>query len=247
MDVNRILSKLDSYFAKNDYIGAQRHLEYWLSEAVSCGDDRSKLVICNELIGLSRKIGKEEQTFKYTSMALDTLESLDMTDSITAATTYINVATANKAFGKAEESLPFFDRALKIYEAHLDRSDSRLGGLYNNLALSLVDLGRFSEAYSYYEKAINVMKLVENGELEQAITYLNIASALELELGLLDADEKIAECISKATELLDIHADSTDGYYAFVCEKCASVFGYYGYFMYENELKERASRIYERN
>ena len=36
-----------------------------------------------------------------------------------------------------------------------------------------------------------------------------------------------------------------DGYYAFVCEKCASVFGYYGFFMYEKELHERSRRIYE--
>ena len=36
-----------------------------------------------------------------------------------------------------------------------------------------------------------------------------------------------------------------DGYYAFVCEKCASVFGYYGHFAYEKELYERSRRIYE--
>lgn len=247
MDTNRILSKLDSYFAKNDYDGAERHLKYWLDEASSCKDDRSGLVVCNELIGLSRKVGKETQTFAYTSLALDILDRLDMKESITAATTYINVATAHKAFGKAKESLPYFERALEIYEKHLEPSDSRLGGLYNNLALSLVDLDRFNEAYGYYKKAIDVMAQVDNGELEQAITYLNIASALEVEKGLLDADMEISECIQKAMELLDIHANSNDGYYAFVCEKCASVFGYYGYFMYENELKERASRIYERN
>jgi hypothetical protein len=36
-----------------------------------------------------------------------------------------------------------------------------------------------------------------------------------------------------------------DGYYAFVCEKCASVFAYYGDFLYAEELEERAKRIYE--
>ncbi len=243
----RILLKLDFYFAKNDYDGAERHLKYWLDEAISSNDNRTKLLICNELIGLSRKVGNESQTFQFTALALQTLDELNMRNSISAATTYINVATAHKAFGKAAESLPFFELARSIYEKELDTSDSRLGGLYNNLALSLVDLCRFKEAYEYYNKAINVMQYAKNGELEQAITYLNIASALENEKGLLDADEEISDNLQRAQELLDIHSSSTDGYYAFVCEKCASVFGYYGHFMYEKELKERADRIYERN
>ena len=92
-----------------------------------------------------------------------------------------------------------------------------------------------------------LMKNIENGELEQAITYLNIASAYELEKGLLEADEDISGCLEKATELLDQHRTSNDGYYAFVCEKCASVFGYYGHFIYEKELLERAQKIYERS
>ena len=36
-----------------------------------------------------------------------------------------------------------------------------------------------------------------------------------------------------------------NGYYAFVCEKCAPVFGYYGYFLTERELKRRAREIYD--
>lgn len=247
ISTDRVLSRLDGYFAKNDYNGAERHLKYWLDEAISSNDLRAKLLICNELIGLSRKVEKEEQTFEYTAKALKTLEELDIKDSVGAATTYINIGTAHKAFGKADASLPFFKLALSIYEKELAPTDARLGGLYNNLALSLVDLGRFEEAYVYYFKAIEVMSHAENGELEQAITYLNIASAYELQLGLLDAEEKISECLEKAASLLDVHADSNDGYYAFVCEKCASVFGYYGYFMYEKELKERTARIYERN
>lgn len=245
MDTKRILDKLDSYFAKNDYDGAERHLKYWLDEAKSSGDERSELLLCNELIGLSRKIAKQEQAFFYTDLALDTLKRLDMESSVSAATTYINIATAYKAFGKANESLPFFCRALDIYTADLEKTDARFGGLYNNMALTYADLGEFKKAYASFELALSVMKNVERGELEQAITHLNIASALEIEKGLVDADEEIQERLAKAAELLDVYADDNDGYYAFVCEKCASVFGYYGHFMYENTLKERARRIYE--
>ena len=91
------------------------------------------------------------------------------------------------------------------------------------------------------------MSSVQKGELEIAITHLNIASTAEAEKGLVDADEEIQSRLQKASALLDIYKNDTDGYYAFVCEKCASVFGYYGHFLYEKELKERAKNIYERS
>ena len=119
ISIDRVLSKLDSYFALNDYSGAERHLKYWLDESVSINDSKAELTLCNELIGLSRKIGKKEQTFVYTERALGILKRLEIEGSIGAATTYINVATAYKAFGEAERSLPLFERAARIYEAEL--------------------------------------------------------------------------------------------------------------------------------
>ena len=88
------------------------------------------------------------------------------------------------------------------------------------------------------------MLSVEQGEAEAAITYLNLATAAEKELGLLDADEQISSYLDRAEELLEA-VTKRGGEYAFACEKCATVFGYYGRFFYENELKERARKIYE--
>lgn len=243
---DRILSKLDDYFSKNDYISAERHLKYWFEEATALHDERGAIQICNELIGLSRKMGNQGDAIKYSEIALKTLRSLDMEASVTAATTYINIATAYKAFNSPETSMPFFEKAMEIYKKDLSPDDSRLGGLYNNMALSLSDLERFNEAYEFFALALDVMAQNERGELEMAITNLNMASTLEKEKGLLDAEEEISAHLERATELLNIYSDATDGYYAFVCEKCASVFGYYGYFMYEKELSARAQKIYER-
>ena len=244
ISLDRILSKLDEHLHKNDYLSAERHLLYWLGEAVSNGDIRTELPIRNELMGLYRKLSRENEALECASAALSRIENEKISHQVGAATTFLNAATVYKAFGRAQESIPLFEKARAVYESELDVADGRLGGLYNNMALALVDLGRFFEANELYEKAVSVMKKQENGALEVAITYLNMASAAESELGLLLADEKIQVILDKAERLIDDHPKK-DGYYAFVCEKCASVFGYYGRFVFEGELRERARRIYE--
>ncbi len=239
---DRVLQKLDEYLSKNDYAAAKRHLLYWLSEAENAGDGRAVLLINNELMGLCRKLGEKNEALCFAQSALDQIVKMNIEYNIGAATTYLNSATVYKAFGMADSAIPLFEKAQRIYEQNLSPSDDRLGGLYNNMALALVDLKRFEEADSLYKKAISVM---QNKEPEQAITYLNMASAAEAQFGLEGAEQKITDCIQKSIELLDKCKDYTDGNYAFVCEKCATVFGYYGYFAYENELKERCRRIYE--
>lgn len=244
ISIERILNKLDEYLNKNDYASAQRHLLYWLSEAQSSGLANIELLVRNELMGLFRKLGKEKEALECAGTALQKIKEMQIQHQVGAATTYLNCATVYKAFGMADEALPLFEKAQYIYEKELEPSDSRLGGLYNNMALALVDLRRFSDAQSFYTKAINVMSSVENGMLEVAITYLNMATAAEAENGLLDAEETISEYLEKAQGILE-EFTKRDGYYAFVCEKCASVFGYYGYFNYEKQLTKRASDIYE--
>jgi tetratricopeptide (TPR) repeat protein len=242
--IDRILSKLDEHLGKNDYSSAEKHLLYWLGEAERGCDNKTEILILNELMGLYRKLGRRDEALSMASSALSKTEALGIETQVGAATTFLNAATVYKAFGEPERSLPLFIKARAIYETELEASDARLGGLYNNMALTFVDLGRFGEAYELYKKAISIMEKQENGALEVAITHLNVASAKEAELGLLDAEEAISIQLERAKELLEANKKN-DGYYAFVCEKCASVFGYYGYFLYENELKERARSIYE--
>lgn len=244
ISTDRILGKLDEHLNKNDYLSAERHLLYWLEEAERCGDRRSELLIQNERMGLYRKLGRRDDALRCVEGALRVVELMDVARQVGAATTFLNAATVYKAFGMAERAISLFQQARAIYEAELERDDPRLAGLYNNMALALVDLGRFSEAKALYEAAISVLEQSENSAPEIAITYLNLATAAEREFGLLDADEQIQQYMDLAEALLEGHP-LRDGYYAFVCEKCASVFGYYGRFVYEKELTKRARRIYE--
>ncbi len=240
----RILDKLDVLLARNDYDSAKRLLQYWLSEATATRDDHGALLMENELMGLCRKLGEKEAALDHANRALDRIDRMNIGDNIGAATTYLNSATVYKAFGKADEAIPLFEKAQTIYENALSPDDERLGGLYNNMALALVDLQKFRQADELYRKALGVMQ-TDGREPERAITLLNMATAAETEHGLFDAGAVIGELCEKAKACMETGSDRTDGHYAFVCEKCASVFGYYGFEEYARELAARARRIYE--
>lgn len=244
IDAQRILGKLDELLGRNDYLSAERHLLYWQEEAISSEDMRTLLLIKNELAGLYRKLSRKEDAFNTVSDLLVLIDKMEIENNVGAATTYLNCATVYKAFGEPEKSLPLFEKAKNIYENNLSENDERFGGLFNNMALSLVDLKRFDEAYDLYDKAISVMKNNADGDLEVAITYLNIANAKETQLGAEESENIVRDYLEKAIEILDNH-ENKDGYYAFVCEKCSSVFGYFGYFLYKKELDERVRKIYE--
>ena len=245
--LRRVLAKLDADLGKNDYAAAERHLNYWMQEAGQNGDLRGALSLENERMGLMRKLGRKDDALRSAEAALELVRRTELENSVTGATTDLNAATVYKAFGMAEKGLPYYERAQRVYEAQLASDDPRLGGLYNNMALALCDLGRYAEARALYEKALAVMAHAENGALEQAITQLNLANLAEAERGLLDAEEEIERRLDAAERLLETPALPRNGYYAFVCEKCGPTFTYYGRFAYGGELAERAREIYARN
>ena len=239
----RIIEKMDEYMSRRDYAGAERHLLYWLEEARLGHDERGQLMVMNELVGHFRKTGNREQALAYGEKALALVEKLGFEGTITAGTTFVNVATAMDAFGEDRLSIELFERARAAYETS-GAAPELLGGLYNNMALTCVKLGRFDEARELYGLALTQMKQVEGGELEQAITYLNMADAVVAERGMEAAENEVYDLLDTASELLDTTAAPRDGYYAFVCEKCAPTFAHYGYFLVAEDLTAHAETLY---
>ena len=242
----RIIEKMDEYMSRRDYAGAERHLLYWLAEAQLGGDKRGELLIRNELVGHYRKVGNREKALESGDEALRLLDELDFGGTISSGTTYTNVATACNAFGENQRALALFEKARTVYESTPRTAPELLGGLYNNMALACVALGQFDRAFDLYDKAMDAMSKVPGGVLEQAITCLNMANAVEARDGMEAGEHRIFDLMDRAWELLDDPSAPRNGYYAFVCEKCAPTFSYYGYFAAAEELNERAKRLYER-
>ncbi len=238
--VGRVIEKVDALFDKNDYTAAGKLLVYWKNEAVILRDKHGELAVESELVGYYRKQGDKDRGLASVERALVLVEELHQEDFASGATVLINCATAYNAFGMAERGLPLYRRAEEIYRKVLEATDPRFGGLYNNMALTLADLGDLEGAENAYRHALSVMEQVPGGEAESAITYINLAHLYERS----QAAEKIDGCLKKALELLESPHLPHNGYYAFVLEKCAPSFAHFGHTVICEKLKKESERIY---
>lgn len=243
--IRRIVEKLDEYCDRKDFAAAERHLAYWLEDARSSGDIQGEFSLRNEMMGYYRKQGLRDKAMENASAALDLMQRLAIENSISGATCYINCATVYENFAMPEKAIIYFEKAGAILENSEHKDLYKLGGLYNNMALALTDLQRYEQAMDCYSKALDVMKEVENGELEQAITYMNMADAAAIWKGFDDAAPLIDSYLNTAAALLDSKHLPRDGYYAFVCEKCAPGFNCYGYFKEAEHFSKKAEEIYQ--
>ena len=243
--VGRVMEKLDQYLDHDDQAAAGRHLDYWLREAEAGNDLQGELALRNERMGYFRKNGKREEALREAERAGKLIEILRLSDAVTGGTTFLNIGTVYNTFGMAGRAIPYYERAGEIYRTKLPPEDPRFGGLLNNTALAYAAAGRFREAEDCYRRALRIMEKVENGELERAVTLLNLADAREAERGE-EAEEEIFALLEEAEKLLKTPALPKNGYYAFTLEKCAPTFAYYGWFRTAEEFRKEAKRIYER-
>lgn len=238
IDIDRIMMRLDKLFSRHDFDEAERLLQFWINEAKNSNDLRSELSLQNEFMGYCRKLGRHDEATEHANRAYELMNQIGIANTISGATILINIGTVYKAQDKADKAIEYFDKAKELYEKHLNRDDKKFAALYNNMALVLVDLMRYEEAKLMYEKAITIMLSIEGGQLDAAISYLNMADLIYKVTG--NNENECNSLVLKAWELIDSYQNKNDDYYKFVCEKSAPSFGFYGYFIYENELINRS-------
>ena len=249
IDISRIIKKLDFLCDKKDFDEAERLINYWLKEASSNNDKRTELELQNEYIGFLRKQNRKDDAIIHSKRCIEIIDELNLGNTISGATVMLNVATVYKAFGEPDIAMTYFRKAESVYSDSLKKDDKLLAGLYNNMALALVDLGQFDAAEKLYLSAISIMLKYDQGELDAAISYLNMADLFYKKYSVDPSGDYtvygnvIDESCKKAWELLNKKTLNRDSYYRFVAEKCAGTFGYYGYFLYESELKKRANDV----
>ncbi len=245
LPLQRIIEKYDHYIHQRDFEAAERHLLYWLEEAKLGNDSGVQLLIYNELIGYYRKLLQKDKALLYADKAVNLIGQNESISDVNKGTTYVNAATAFSAFDEHTSAIQLFQKARDVYESASDIKEDLLGSLYNNMAITCRELKKYTEALQLFDQAIEMMKCVAGSQLEQAITYLNIADTVAEFLGIEEGEERIYQLLDLAYDLIQDESVPHDSHYAFVCEKCAPCFSYYGYFAAAKELEDNIKDIYE--
>ncbi len=241
--IKEILKDLDELYSRERNADGSVLLEKWLKKAQEIGDWSGELSIYSELMGHHRRTGDKEKGLFACKRGLEIIKEQNIENSVSAATVMLNAATTYKAFGMAEKSLSIFMHVCRVYSDALSPDDYRFAGLYNNMALAYTDVEDYENAEKCYNLALSVLRLCENSENEQAVTYCNLCELYDKQN---PEDERIALCAEKAYNLLCCETLAHDGYHAFTISKCAPTLDKLGFFLWASELNKRAKGIYER-
>ena len=241
LDVPAVIKELDALYERGLESEAAGFLEARREKAAQGGDWRGELSMLSELMGQYRRSKNREKGLQSVEDGLRLIREHNMGQTLSGATVMLNAATTMKCFGEAEASIPVFSHVCRVYAQNLDPMDYRFAGLYNNMALSCADAGRYEEAERYFKLAMEIMGRLPAGENEIAVTLCNLAELYDRQD---HEDARIGQCMEQAWEYLNTPGLPRDGYHAFTISKCAPSFDYFGFFLWSKELKERAEKIY---
>lgn len=236
----KVIAECDALFNAEKIEELGSHLRRWLAEARAIEDRQSELSLLSELMGHYRMTGDKERGLQAVRDGFRLLAELGIGGSVSAGTILINGATALKEFGETEEALARYADAFRCYDNHLDPNDWHFASLLNNMAAAYAEAGDVERAEAHYGKALDVLAACGN-RVDAAVTHVNLA---QLRHQIDPEDERIAEDLERALECLNDPEVKRDGYYAHTCRKCASAFGFFGWFRDEADLNKRAGAIY---
>lgn len=241
LEVPRLIAQLDSLYNTGREDEAGEFLLRHRQRARELGDWRGELSMLSELMGHCRRSGDRQLGLRAVNEGLAIIRQHHLGSTVSGATVLLNAATTMKCFGHAAESVPYFEHVARVYADNLDPRDYRFAGLYNNMALSYEDVGDYANAERHFRLAISALANSKNPDNELAVTWCNLAELYDKQN---PEDERCTACMEKAWEHLNAENLPHDGYHAFTISKCAPSFDYFGFFLYAQELRERAEAIY---
>ncbi|MBQ8981782.1 MAG: tetratricopeptide repeat protein [Eubacterium sp.] len=245
LDVQRFLNKLDKCFNRNDMRGARDCISFWENEARQTGDERALLTILNEAVGVYRRTQKKGKALNAMQEAIDLVEKLGLSDTLSGSTVYINAATTLSFLGEEEKSLALYDKAARCYISNEKTQTYEYATLLNNKAGALNSLKRYDEAEACWKEAVEILKAEGKHDGEIAISLIMLAHlTYDRDDTAIDATEAL---IDEAWDFLNSERLIKDGNYAYVLRKCAPSFDYFQRPIEAQALRDVAKEIYESN
>lgn len=126
-----------------------------------------------------RMLGREAEAEEQFQLELAAQEKTTGLETVAAAMTIGNIASAQLAQGKVDAAADGYARALEISKRELPPGHSKLGGMHDNYGNALVELGRYEEAREQIQTGLAIYE-AELGpdHLFLANSHFNLAGAL---------------------------------------------------------------------
>lgn len=245
MNIEHFFQQLDGYFQRNELEQVEPFLCSSLEQAKEEEDFGAYLSIGNEMIGFYRSISRFKEAFDVIEDVLLLMEELQLEDTEHFATTLLNAATCYRAAGQTDQAYRYYCQALQIYDRLLPKGDYRFAGLYNNMSLLLEQLDRNEEALQHLEKALEIVRQLENSEAEQASTLTNMA----LVYFKLQKPETAGEMLEEALRLFEEknRSGETDAHYSAALAGAGEAYYRMGDYVKALDAYERAVQEVEKH
>lgn len=246
MTASRFLSKIDSCFNNNDMKGARECIESWERDAREINDEELLLTILNEAVGFYRRTGKKEKAIKACTECEDLIRKLNLKDSFSGATIYVNIATTYAFCSREEEALNFYDKAENVFKSLGKTNTFEYASLLNNKAGTLNTIKKYDEAEKNYLSAIEILKNIGNHDGEIAISLVMLAHITfdKTDNPSAETYEKVENLLDEAIKYIKSKNQPQDGNFAYVLRKCAPSFDYFKRPAVAKALRDKANEIY---
>lgn len=210
MNITNISKSLDLFYSQGKSEDAYQLLLDSLQKAMVINRDDIVLFLLSELMGYYRVTSQFDLGNKMATQSLKIISNHKIENTIEAATVYLNIATLYRVQGRYTDSLNMYILCEKIYQNFLNEDDERYASFYNNISLLFQEMGDFKKAIEYEFKALNIIKELDNCEIEEAITYTNLSSMYKN----INNDDKSLNYLKKALFLFEKHGKQDPHYFA---------------------------------
>lgn len=208
-DLDCFLNELDKVYTGNPE-NLEALMKSGLKEAEYYQDAGSMLVILNELMGYYRVMSRYEDCEKTIARAGRIADEIGIQGTVNYAVMLLNMGTAWREMGKYEEAESCYDRVALILERELTEPDYRRATLYNNRSILYANTGRLREAKRDLERAMGLIRVLDESEIETAITHVNIGNIC---LRLQELEEGM-EHMKEAVRIFEQKEGKKDSHYA---------------------------------
>lgn len=206
-DLQQFLNKLDDMY--NNPSSLEGYLVNGTEQAKKSGDKGAELVILNELMGLYRVTSKYDACADCAEKILELCKELKMEGTVNYATALLNIATAYRVMKRYEEAENYYRQVGEIFNEKLPLPDYRMATLHNNLSLLYSETNRLEQAKEELLKAMEMIKILDNSEVEIAITHTNLGNICFS----LHQTEEATNHMLKAVEIFENSEGERDAHY----------------------------------